>query len=379
MTKSREPVSIEDVKAAYDELQEEGIRPSARNIRERLGRGSFSTLQEMLTKVTEGRITEEDELKAFSTRLHDLCMEMTFHIEELAKSKTAVAREEVEKARANVEKLAKDTQVKLDNANIELKHERASNNDLRKRLASTTDHAAELQEKLATKEAAAAELKIELSAALAKLERVESALADAKIQREHYETMVAQQRQADEEKFANAISSYQHTIEKMRAAEIVRAEEVATCRVMIDQKEKDLRDTNQRLNEEKLQAAEERQASTSLRADIAKLTEELSILKEQARNQKSQLDELKSLSESKDEQIAKLTDEAQGLRTNLLAFQQEASTSSTQYQAEKERAVRTVLEHAVAACKLASRVVGPDNRELTTLLANQEQLEKLFT
>lgn len=378
MKKADTPVTIADVEEAYNQLIEEGVKPSIRLLRERVGRGSFSTIQTMLRKVMDGIVTPEDELKSFEPRLKDLCSEMVFHIDELAKSRTAEAREEIENARANLEAEGKKLRDKLEVAVLELKYERASNADLRKSVDRELKENMELRQEVKAGTATAAQLKSELAASEGRAKELIASLDRVQEQRTHFEAMTARQRIEEEEKFANAIAGYQQTIEKMRAADVKRGETLASATAVNAQLQHRLDEQTSQLNETKNELEAERQKKSVLEKENGFLKHEIEKLKASEDAALDGAAELRKKLAEQEEVIAAMTAKIHSVQAEIIQTQREADAARNKRTSEGQQAIATLLDHAMKACKLAGKVIGPDNREMAMLQASQQQLESLF-
>ena len=98
------PVSRTEVATAMRELRENGDTVSIRSVRQRVGRGSLTTISRHVEAVNAGNESPEIHLEQFPNRLESLCREMAEMMDEMAMERVAHERALVEQEAQNLVK-----------------------------------------------------------------------------------------------------------------------------------------------------------------------------------------------------------------------------------------------------------------------------------
>lgn len=361
---SRTAVTHEEVAIAVKELQLEGIQPSVRNVRARVGRGSNTTINALLKDVLAGIVTPEQQLEQFGPRLRELCLEMVGHMQELADKRLASEREQLEARRQHIEQRWAGLQQEHENAVRDLERERKTTALLEKRVGELEKAQATLQEQLGKEIQAAAEARTQLQSFVERTARAEADAKQARQQRDHYESKMTEQRQLDLERHQQQLGQLQAELNAALAREREGAELSA-----------DLSREREGLSL-KLDHAQAEHARLS--DQLAKAQETVAYLStEQHQNNQAikQLASQLSDAHAKSEEKSGLISSLQG---QLLTQQERHENERVRRSAEQQSLILNLVAHSRSLYEVALEWAKPGDTTLAELAIAQKEIERLF-
>lgn len=364
-TSRRNGVSLEEVAEAFHELIGEGLKPSVRLIRERVGRGSNTTLLELLNKVEAGIETPEEELEQFGPRLHNLCREMIAHMKELAQSHLAQQQDELEQRRENMIQRVNAAQQAQQTAEKELKQERSSNAELRKRISELEKARDHFQKALNNQTVMTAEANASLKEMKGRAERAEADAAHARKTRDHFEERMADQREKEQASHAEQLASLQRVIDIERRKQSEQAEQL----VQLGSANQDLR---AELSAEQIKFDVAATKISELDAQIQSLRVVAQQREESLSNQAKLLDTARDALGVKAEQVYEL-------QQQLIEKQKQFDAARDADTTKHKSAIAQLVEHANRLYERA-RQAGDDEGSLeqAELRAAHSQVVRLF-
>lgn len=358
-------VTQAEVAAAMDELRLDGAALSVRNVRERVTRGSLTTISRLMSEVNAGTHTPELLMEQFPSRLEGLCREMVAALDELAEQRVATEREQVEVIRRNIESRWNGLELEKESAVQELKAEKRLNIDLRERvedlegkLAAALKEAGEFNTRAVTAETENTQLGQRLKEAAEKADKQESYIVN-------YEIQVRDQRQRDSDEHANKIAGMEFKLAASQGREVSLTSELGDTQRKLDTSQSNLRDAERRVEE-----------AVNKRAELEKLVAQLSV--EQVETQKR---------ESRREQLLKealaARDAAQRqvstLQEQVIEAQARTEKVREEVRAESRSVILNLVDHARRVFQLANAHATKSSPDLNELASAQRAIEQLFS
>lgn len=220
-------VSHEDVAIAVKKLQQEGIAPSVRSVRDRLGRGSNTTIKRLLDDVLAGIESPDDQLAQFAPRLQALCLEMADHLHAVLQERLAARTAELERREKEADARVAMAKAETDNTVQELILANRQIAEYQERLASLEQQMIEAQHRAEGAAAAASEAKARALAMEERAVRAERDAEHARQQRDHFESHISEQRRIEGERHAQQLAQLQAELESSNARQVQQAEQGA--------------------------------------------------------------------------------------------------------------------------------------------------------
>ena len=122
-TENREAVSLEEVDRAHAELLADGIEPSVRKLRSKIGRGSYTTISNLKKQVELGGTEPEEHVKRFAPELYALCSSLIDNAEQVATTTLAKREQELDALEASAKAQIQDAESKVSRLHRELQQE----------------------------------------------------------------------------------------------------------------------------------------------------------------------------------------------------------------------------------------------------------------
>jgi len=196
-TENREAVSLEEVARAHAELLADGIEPSVRKLRSKIGRGSYTTISNLKKQVELGGTGPEEHVKRFAPELYALCSSLIDNAEQVATTTLAKREQELDALEASAKAQIQDAESKVSRLHRELQQEQTYVLELKASIRSLEGQNTELameKQQLITE---VSELRTKHEEAVARAVRAEADAERARTQRDHYEERMMTQREQE--------------------------------------------------------------------------------------------------------------------------------------------------------------------------------------
>lgn len=358
------PVSRTEVADAMRELREAGENITMRSVRERVGRGSLTTISRHVEAVNAGNESPELHLEQFPNRLESLCREMVEVIDELAIERVAHEKGLLEQERRALAEQRNALQHEKDMAVVALEAESKSNDDLRLRLAEamqTNEGMArelnELRPRAAKAELLNEQQTVRLHEGNEKVKKLEHHI-------EHSDAQFTKQRQRDADDHARKIAALEGELANIRTSELRLTEQLGNANRDIDKLTLSQQSAHQRA-----ETAEAKQA------ELQALVGELSI--EQNASKKREADREQRLANAVTERDAAVHKHT-SLQGQLIEAQSNIEKLRQGGAAESRSVIANLVEHSRRVYELAVASAKKANPELQELGIAQREIERLF-
>ena len=357
-------VTQAEVNAAMEVLRLEGAPASVRGVRERIGRGSLTTISRLMGAVNAGNHTPALLKAQFPSRLEGLCRELVDALDELAEQQVAAEREQVEVIRRNIESRWNGLEMEKEAAVQELKAEKRFNIDLRERvqdletkLAAALKDAGELNTRVVTAEAENKQLGLRLSEASEKIAKHESYITT-------YETQVREQRRRDSDEHANKIAGMEFKLAASQEREVSLTSEMGESQRKLDTSQNNLRDAERRVAE-----------AVNKRVELEGLVAQLSVEQVETQKRESRREQLLiealAVREAAQRQVSTLQEQVIKAQARTEKVRAEVTT-------ESRSVISNLVGHSRRVFELAKASAIKSNPELSELAVSQREIERMF-
>lgn len=357
-------VTLEEVADAVRELLEEGVEPTVRAVRGKIGRGSLSTIGPMVKLVKEGHGVPAKQLERFGPRLIELITEMTGHMKVMAADEVAGERTKLAELTLAVENKMSALQLEHDNAVNQLSHTSLALADLTDRLDKTEQAAAatraELQKQIEQEAIARTEAAKWQERAL----RSEADTTQARSQRDHFEQQATEQRKHDAERHREQMDAIQASYNKLQER---LSTSTTLCASLGGEKE--------------LISTQLGYAKTELDKATAKIESQQKIIADLSTDKIADDMTIQRLSSEQNELLRQLhskSDQVSAAQAELIEVKA-ATTAKVDEQAQQQRSiVINLVEHSRRAMDAAIAKSKKGDHDLAELVTAQREIEKYF-
>jgi len=358
------PVSRTEVATAMRELRENGNTVSIRSVRQRVGRGSLTTISRHVEAVNAGNESPEIHLEQFPNRLESLCREMAEMMDEMAMERVAHERALVEQEAQNLVKQKNSLVHERELAVTAYEAEQRVSADLRARLAETLNLLAlaeaeldEVRPKLAKADMLNEQLSERVMEGSRRVDRLQ-------LQITTYEDEVKKQRQIDADKHAGQVSALEQSLSNSRGNELRLTEQLGEANRKID-----------RLNAG-LDSAESRAtASEAEHLKLQQLVGELSVEQTNSRKREAEREQ-RLLSAVSDKEAA--AGKISSLQDQLIEAQSNIERLRQNGVAESRSLIINLVEHSRRVFELARKHSPKGDADVSEAATSQKELERLF-
>lgn len=358
------PVSRTEVANAMRELREAGESISMRSIRERVGRGSLTTISRHVEAVNAGNESPELHLEQFPNRLEALCREMAEVMDELAIERVAQEKELLEHERRA---LAVQKNVLLhekEMAVVALEAESKSNAELRLRLAEAISsnevmvkELNELRPRLAKADLLSEQLTVRLHEGNEKAKQLQHHI-------DHSDAQFTKQRQRDADDHARKVEALEGELTIIRSSELRLTEQLHNANRDID-----------KLSARQQAAHQRAETAEAKHVELQALISELSI--EQTESKKRESD--------REQRLANAVAERDGAFQKHTALQERLIEAQSNLEkmrqggvAESRSVIASLVEHSRRVFDQAMINAKKASPEMQELGIAQREIERLF-
>ncbi len=362
-TSNKPPVSRTEVANAMRGMRENGEHITIRAVREKIGRGSLTTVSRHVEAVNSGNESPEIHLEQFPNRLEALCREMGQMMDELAIERVAHERALLEEDRRTLAQQKSSLIHERELAVAAYETELRTTAELRLRLMEATENQNssiselnELRPRLAKADLMNEQLSERVLEGNSKIDRLKQQITT-------YESEVKNQRQTEANRHAGQVGALETSLSNSRENELRLTEQLGDAKRQIV----------------KLNAGQERaeNRATLAEKELAKMQElvaDLSI--EQTKSvQREEERELRLRTAISDKEVAAL--KLTGLQEQLIQAQSNLEKLRVSGAAESRSVITGIVEHSRRVFELASRAANKDP-ELKELGNSQRDIERLF-
>lgn len=358
------PVSRTEVADAMRELREAGENITMRSVRERVGRGSLSTISRHVEAVNSGNETPELHLEQFPNRLEALCREMAEMMDEMAIERVAHERALLEQESRSLAQQRSSLLHEREIAVTAYEAEQRVSAELRARLGEALNSLAlaeteldELRPKLAKADMLNEQLTERALESSRRIDRLQ-------LQITTYEDEVKKQRQIDADKHAGQVSALEQSLSNSRGNELRLTEQLGEANRKID-----------RLNAG-LDSAESRAtASEAEHLKLQQLVGELSVEQTNSRKREAEREQ-RLLSAVSDKEAA--AGKISSLQDQLIEAQSNIEKLRQNGIAESRSLIINLVEHSRRVFELARKHSPKGDADVSEAATSQKELERLF-
>lgn len=362
--KRQPPVTLAEVATAMRELREEGESVTVRAVRERVSRGSLTTISRYMEAVNAGNETPELHLEQFPVRLESLCREMVGALDELVAERVSQEREQVEAIRRNVESRWNGLVVERDTAVQAHASEQRLTLDLQQRLVSETaklnaalSELEELRPRAVKAEALNSQLNERLLESSRSIEQLQTHI-------DNYSEQVRVKRQQDAADHASKVDELEQRLSSSKHNELHLTEQLGNAQRDIARLEA--------ANQAALKRAEQAEHK---QGELQVLVSDLSVEQKESKARESKREKQLNEAHSAKEQMSAQVNLLQG---QLIEAQARIEKIREVRVDESRSVIINLVEHSRRVFELAkasAKTAGPDFQELAIA---QREIERLF-